>query len=258
MIPKVIHYCWFGGKPMPELALRCLESWKQYCPDYEIVRWDESNTDLKENDYIKEAYENKKWAFITDYVRLKVLYEHGGIYMDTDVQVCSALDLFLENAAFSGFENEHQIPTGIMASEARHPFLKALLEYYDGRHFVNEDGTFDMTTNVETITAIGKKYGFIPNDQKQTVYGMTFYPHDYFCPKSYLTGEVFVTENTVCIHHFDESWKTDSEKKRIEIERKLNKKFGNIGEIIFKIYKYGLHPKELVMKLKEKLKKYNK
>lgn len=208
MIPKIIHYCWFGGKPLPELAVKCINSWKEFCPDYEIVRWDESNTDLNENDYIKEAYESKKWAFITDYVRLKVLYEYGGIYMDTDVEVCKPLDPFLFERAFSGFENEHQIPTGIMAGEEGHPFFEKLLEYYNDRHFIKEDGTFDITTNVKTITAIGLENGFIPNDTKQTFCDFTVYPHDYFCPKNFDTGEIYITERTVCIHHFDGSWKT--------------------------------------------------
>lgn len=250
MIPKLIHYCWFGGNPLPELAERCIASWREFCPDYEIRRWDESNFDLNENDYIREAYENKKWAFITDYVRLKVLYEIGGIYMDTDVQVCKSLDRFLSHAAFSGFENDHQIPTGIMASEAGHPFFKEMLDYYTGRHFVREDGTFDQTTNVVTITEIGTRNGFIPNDTKQTVCGMTFYPHDVFCPKSHATGEINRTKNTVCIHHFDGSWKTDEERKNIELNQKLVRRYGKVGELLYKGYKYILHPRNIISRIK--------
>lgn len=249
MIPKIIHYCWFGEKPLPELAEKCIASWKKFCPDYKIKRWDESNTNLTENDYIREAYENKKWAFITDYIRLKVLYEFGGIYMDTDVQVCKSLDSFLTESAFSGFENDHQIPTGIMASEKEHPFFKKLLEYYVDRHFVLDDGTFDQTTNVIIITEIGLKNGFIPNDQKQTFCDMTFYPHDVFCPKSHLTGEIQWTDNTVCIHHFDGSWKTEKERKDIIIRQKLNQRFGLIGDFIYKLQKYTLHPLELYKRL---------
>lgn len=251
MIPKIIHYCWFGGRPLHELAERCIASWKEFCPDYEIRRWDENNTDLNENDYIREAYENKKWAFITDYVRLKVLYEIGGIYMDTDVQVCKSLDPFLSETAFSGFENEQQIPTGIMASEAGHPFFKELLDYYTERHFVKEDGTFDQTTNVVTITEIGTRNGFIPNDKKQTVCGMTFYPHDVFCPKSHVTGEIHSTENTVCIHHFDGSWKTGEERRNIELNQKLVRKYGVAGDLLYKGYKYILHPGNIIKRIKD-------
>ena len=127
MIPKIIHYCWYGGKELPGLAMYCIESWKKFCPDYKIIRWDETNTNLQENEYIKEAYENKKWAFITDYVRLKVLYEIGGVYMDTDVELVGTLDPFLNHEAFSGFENSTQIPTGIMAAQKGQPFFKQLL-----------------------------------------------------------------------------------------------------------------------------------
>lgn len=252
MIPKIIHYCWFGGKPLPELAIMCIESWKKFCPDYEIIRWDEKNTNLTDNDYIKEAFENKKWAFITDYVRLKVLYEHGGIYMDTDVQVCKSLDPFLFETAFSGFENDHQIPTGIMAAEKGHPFFQTLIEYYSNRHFILPDGSFDQKTNVETITEIGIENGFVPNDKKQTVCGMTFYPHDVFCPKSHATGEIFATENTVCIHHFDGSWKSNEERKEITLSQRLTKKYGRLGAFIFKIIKYSSHPNRIIQRLGKK------
>ena len=117
MIPKTIHYIWFGGNPLPEDAKRCIDTWKKYCPDYEIKEWNESNFDVAQNDYIKEAYEAKKWAFVSDYARLKVLVEYGGIYMDTDVEVLKPLDRFLSERAFSGFEDADAIPAGIMACE---------------------------------------------------------------------------------------------------------------------------------------------
>ena len=117
MIPKIIHYCWFGGKNLPPLAKRCIASWKKYLPDYEIKEWNESNFDINCCDYVREAYQAKKWAFVTDYVRLFVLVNEGGIYMDTDVEVIGSLDYFLENEAFSGLENSSYISTGIMASE---------------------------------------------------------------------------------------------------------------------------------------------
>ena len=124
MIPKIIHYCWFGGKPLSPMARRCIDSWKKYCPDYQIKRWDETNFDLNSCTYIREAYEAKKWAFITDYVRLCVMYNYGGIYMDTDVEVLKNLDCFLSEKAFSGFESVDRIPTGIMASEKECPIIK--------------------------------------------------------------------------------------------------------------------------------------
>ena len=128
MIPKIIHYCWFGGNELPEMAKRCINSWKQVLPEYKIIRWDESNFDIC-NTYVKEAYENKKYAFVTDYVRLYTMYTYGGIYMDTDVEVLKPLDKFLVNKAFSGFENYMNIPTGIMACEKGYPDFKELLSY---------------------------------------------------------------------------------------------------------------------------------
>lgn len=206
MIPKIIHYCWYGGKPLPELAQKCLESWHKYCPDYEIIRWDESNTDLVSNQYVKEAYESKKWAFITDYVRLKVLYEVGGIYMDTDVQIIASLDAFLTNKGFSGFENENQVPTGIMAAEKGNQFIGYLLHDYDNRHFLDADGKPNLKTNVDTITEISLQKGLRLNNKYQVVEDFTFYPSDFFCPKDSRTLKIHLTENTVTIHHFAGSW----------------------------------------------------
>lgn len=255
MIPKIIHYCWFGGQPLPELAVHCIESWKKYCPDYKIIRWDETNTNLQENDYIKEAYKIKKWAFITDYVRLKVLYEYGGIYMDTDVEVFKNLDCFLTEKAFSGFESVDHVPTGIMASESKHPFFKELLDYYKGRHFIKDDGSYDETTNVITITNIAVANGLQLNDQKQTVCDMTFYPHDFFCPKDHRSGKTFLTNNTYCIHHFNGSWLSEDEKKNVELMRTVIAKYGEKHCIAyFRIEKYLKHPSNIIVRLKKLLK----
>lgn len=206
MIPKKIHYCWYGGKPLPKLAEKCLASWRKYCPDYEIIRWDESNTDMESNQYVREAYQAKKWAFITDYVRLKVLYDYGGVYMDTDVQLIAPLDEFLDNPGFSGFENEHQVPTGIMAAEQGNAFIEILLRDYDNRPFLNVDGTPDLTTNVDTITRLAVEKGLRLNNELQSVGDFMFYPFDYFCPKDFRTLKVHITKNTVAIHHFAGSW----------------------------------------------------
>ena len=159
MIPKIIHYCWFGGNPLPEDAQKCIASWKKYCPDYEIREWNEENFDIQSNDYVKEAYEAKKFAFVTDYVRLYALIAYGGIYMDTDVEVVKSLDAFLKHKAFSGFESSNSIPTRLMASEKDYPLFKTLMDDYENRHFLKEDGSFDMTTNTVTITNLCKQIG---------------------------------------------------------------------------------------------------
>lgn len=135
MIPKIIHYCWFGGKEKPELVNIYIATWKEFCPDYKIIEWNESNFDVAENDYCREAYEAHKWAFVSDYVRLKVLYEYGGIYMDTDVEVVKTFDEFLHYGAFSGYESKDKIPTGTMGGSAKNEWIKLLLDDYDSRHF---------------------------------------------------------------------------------------------------------------------------
>lgn len=214
MIPKVIHYCWFGRNPLPPLALKCIDSWRRYCPDYEIKEWNEANFPLDYNDYVEEAYEAKKWAFVTDVVRLYALVTEGGIYMDTDVEVLKPLDSLLQYEAVSGFENDTCIPTGLMASEAHQPLFEELLSEYENIHFKREDGTLDLTTNVRRITASCSRYGFVPNNSKQTIRGLTLFPKDYFCPKDYRTKVICLTNNTMTIHHFDGSW--ESPKRQYE------------------------------------------
>lgn len=228
MIEKKIHYIWFGKNPLSPLALKCIESWKKYCPDYEIIEWNESNFDINSNQYVKEAYENKKWAFVSDYVRLYVLYYYGGIYMDTDVEVLSSLDPYLKNKAFSGFEKAEQVPTGIMASEKNHPFFKKLLDYYNDRPFIKEDGSLDLTTNVTTITNYFLEEGLELNNQLQTVADVTLYPNDYFCPKDCVTGKINLTKNTVTIHHFDGSWVPQKNKVKAKIQKILGKRITSI------------------------------
>lgn len=221
MIPKVIHYCWFGGNPLPDMAVRCIESWKKYCPDYQIMEWNESNFDLDMYDYVKEAYEAKKWAFVSDVARLYALVNYGGIYMDTDVEVIKNLDPLLQYEAVSGFETETQIPTGLMACEGHHPLFEELLKEYEDAHFIRTDGTLDFTTNVTRITNACLKYGLIQNNCLQTVNGFTLLPSDYLCPKDYRTGEIRLTDRTMTIHHFDASWHTEEQKYAIVISKKL-------------------------------------
>lgn len=213
MIPKIIHYCWFGRNPLPPLAIKCIESWKKILPEYEIKEWNEDNFDLDMYPYAREAYDNRKFAFVTDIVRLHALYTEGGVYMDTDVEILKPLDPYLHHSAFSGFEAEDRFPTGLMAAEKGSKWAKDNLEWYNDKHFVKDDGTLDTTTNVVIIMKVLEKYHFKLDNTYQEVSGyFTIYPKEYFCPKDYDTKKIHLTDNTVAIHHFDGSWHSKSDK----------------------------------------------
>ncbi len=207
MIPKVIHYCWFGRGEKPGLAQRCIASWKKYLPDYEIKEWNEDNFDIGQNRYVKEAYEARKFAFVTDFVRLYALFHDGGVYMDTDVEVIGSFNPFLGHPMFSGFETDGNVPTGMMAAEKGSQWAKDLLEGYARRTFIKPDGSMDMTTNTTMITNYMLKKGLVLNNTFQEFPGLcAMYPADYFCAKDHRTGVIHRTGNTICIHHFAGSW----------------------------------------------------
>lgn len=237
MIPKVIHYCWFGRGKMPKLALMCIESWKKYLPEYEIKEWNEDNFNIDLYPYAREAYDNRKFAFVADVVRLYALYHEGGIYMDTDVEVLKSLNPFLSHHAFSGFETERSISTGLLASEKGGKWVKDNLDNYSNRHFLREDGSMDMTTNVTTITNYMLSKGFHPNNTYQDFPGLiTIYPNDYFCPKDYRTEKICITDNTVVIHHYDASWVKKSLKFQRKFKRIVKSIIGNrLSEFIVKL-----------------------
>lgn len=207
MIPKTIHYCWFGRGEKPESVRNYINGWHNMLPDYTFKEWNEDNFDVNSNRYVKGAYECRRFAFVTDYVRLYALYNEGGIYMDTDVEVLSTYNPFLHLSAFSGFETDGNVPTGIMAAEKGSLWAKELLSGYDERIFILPDGTQDTTTNTTVITRYMVEKGLILNNQYQDFPGLcTMYPSEYFCPKDHRTGKIRCTPNTVCIHHFAGSW----------------------------------------------------
>lgn len=223
MIPRIIHYCWFGRGQMPELALKCIESWHRLLPDYEYKLWNEENFDITSVPYVKEAYESRKYAFVTDYVRLYALYTQGGIYMDTDVEVLKPYDDLLSLPGFTGYEGSKYLPpvTGTMASEAGNEWVKEQLESYTDAHFIKPDGTLDTTTNTVRISNIMKRGGFVSDGKKSVYKDMFIFPVDYFCPRQ-TTGEILISENTYCDHHFMGSWGDD--KKRNSLLRFLGQK----------------------------------
>jgi len=228
MIPKKIHYCWFGRNPKPKLAQKCIASWKQNCQDYEIIEWNEDNFDvLSAPVYVRQAYESRKWAFVTDYVRLWAMIKFGGIYMDTDVEVVKSLDMYLSHDAFSGFESDTGIPTGIMACREGFPLFKEFLHFYDDAIFLADDGTPNMITNVTIMTNICLQHGLILNGQFQIVDGFALYPRDVFCPFDNGKGVLNKTKNTVTIHWFNKSWVSPKERFRSRITRPIHRLFGD-------------------------------
>lgn len=213
-IPKKIHYFWFSGEPLTDLAIKCIDSWRKHCPNYEIVEWNTTNFDVSQCIYAHEAYNAKKWAFLTDYARLFVLYEYGGIYMDADVEVIKNLDPILNSKAGIGFETNEFLGPHFIYSIKRNAYIGYLLSYYKDRHFLLNNGNYDLTTMpISTTKMTHQKYGYkIANSLLVMSDGVTFYPNDYFSPLNHATGRVTITANTYIIHHFNGSWNTKNNK----------------------------------------------
>lgn len=205
-IPKIIHYCWFGNNPKPELVLKCIESWKKYLPDYEIREWNDNDLKSCENRYVKEAYEAKKWAFISDYFRLYALYNYGGIYLDSDNEVFKSFDDFLDLEFFSGFDNWHGIVepfTAVVGAQKHNKIIKDLLDEYNDIPFIKPDGEMDLTTNsVRVRNYFKSKYNLLPpyNGSEKVVLekNCVLFPYNYFC--------LYEGDNTYAVHHFNASW----------------------------------------------------
>lgn len=236
-IPKIIHYIWLGGKPLPELVNKCIESWKKYCPDFEIKRWDESNLDLNKYAFAKTAYDEKKYAFASDVFRFDILKEYGGIYMDVDVEIIKPIDKFLENEFFVGFEGGQTVAPGlIMGAEKNHPILYDMLEIYKNANFDIND-TKNLTICVFTTRYLKEKYGLIEKDCCQTLgKGINVYSSDYFCPYNNVTNIYKETENTVSIHWYNASWFNSKQKFKLKLKKFLNTiSFGLFGKLVLKV-----------------------
>ncbi len=219
-IPKVIHYCWFGKGKIPPLAEKCIESWKRYCPEYKIVCHNEDNFDITENRYAREAYEAGKWAFVSDYARLKVLYCEGGIYLDTDVELIKSPDGLIEENGYMGFDDSGLVATGLgFACEKGNKLVGAILKDYDDISFVLTDGTYDLTPCPQRNSRVLERLGMDFNNKNQVFMGIHMLPEDYLCPVKYYTGKKVITENTYSIHHFCASWTSPAAKRTLFVKR---------------------------------------
>ncbi|MBQ8230385.1 MAG: glycosyl transferase [Lachnospiraceae bacterium] len=233
-IPKVIHYCWFGGKEKPESVMRCIASWRKHCPDYEIKEWNESNLDVTENAYTKQAYDVKAWGFVPDYLRLWIIYNYGGIYLDTDVQVLRSFDELLKNHAFMGFERDTGDSNGMFVNcgqgfgaEQGNDVIAAHMAQYVDLQFALPDGTYNRTPSPHYTTNVLKQFGLDnKRNEIQDLGAIVIYSDDYFCPKSFATGLVRKSKNTYSIHQFDGSWFSAEEQEcRRKWERDAKKDY---------------------------------
>lgn len=239
MIPKKIHYCWFGKNKKPLLARKCIRSWKKYLKGFEIIEWNEENYDLSSAPlYVRQAYEAHKWAFVSDYVRLDVLNKYGGVYFDTDVELIKPIEDILSIGAFMACEIDGDDTLGVcirvasglgMATEANSELIHVILSTYDNDRFILSDGSFNLFTIVSRTTDILTKFGLKNSNLVQKVGDFSIYPAEYFCPIDMNTGNFYKTANTKAIHWFDASWmKSDSSNdlKRF-IHTRIRKLFGN-------------------------------
>lgn len=226
MIPKKIHYCWFGGKELPDLAKKCIASWQKHCPDYEIIRWDESNFNLDQIPYTRWCYDHKKWAFLSDYVRLAVVAEQGGVYLDTDVELVQPLDPLLQYEAFLGFENESNVATGLgFGAEPHHSAVEAMRRQYLQLE-KDENGDFALQACPALNTAALLPFGLRLDGSRQNVAGAEILPIDYLNPYDDATGILHRTKNTVGIHWYSKSWISKGLILRSKLARPFRRVFG--------------------------------
>ena len=233
-IPNVIHYCWFGRNPLPSSAIKCINSWKKYFPDYDIKEWNEDNFDVNIIPYTKEAYEEKKYAFVSDYARYYILHKEGGLYFDTDVEVIKPLDDIIARGAFMGIEVEATqeraplVNPGLgIGAPAGLKFYQDVLDYYQDLHFIGEDGLPNPVTVVIHTTNLLVANGMKNENENQVVAGICIYPRDYFNPLDDNTGVLSITDNTRCVHWYSKTWMNKQQQLRNRITRVFHRLFGN-------------------------------
>lgn len=231
MIPKIIHFCWLSGDPYPPLVLHCINTWKDKLPDYKIVLWDTSQIDIHSSIWLEEAYLAKKYAFAADYIRLYALYNYGGIYLDSDVEVLKSFDDLLHLKSFIGYDSTNAIEAAIIGAESGQDWVKSALEYYNNRHFVDSDGNYDMRPIPRMIYSKLHQFIFFEDNYSSILdlSQISIFPSEYFSPKNYQTKTLAITAKTYTIHHFDGKWipQTLNNKLKVQIHILLKKVFGS-------------------------------
>lgn len=229
-IPKIIHYCWFGGKPLPKSVRRCIASWREFFPDYEIKEWNENNFDVNIIPYTREAYERKKYAFVSDYARFHILYNHGGLYFDTDVKVIRSMKDVIERGAFMGIEQDADkvgVNPGLgLGAAPGMEIYNSIIEHYAKLHFIDDNDMQTEGTVVKHTTDVLRRYGFVLENRLQQVADVWIYPNDWFNPLDDLTGRLTITDNTRSIHLYSKTWVDNYGPARIWITRWLHRIFG--------------------------------
>lgn len=224
-IPKVIHYCWFGDKEIPEKNKEWMSSWKKKCPEFEIIEWNESNYDIKKNKFMYEAYKAKKWGFVPDFARLDIIYNYGGIYLDTDIEIIKNLEDLLYQDAFAGVDNTWYISLGLgFGARQYHPIIKDLLDLYENQDFDKEN----MVAAPTMMIPFFEKYGFKANGEYQNIGNMTIYPEKILSGKNNLTGVIMPTDKTFSIHHYDGSW---CKQESLDMQKKKHQFYQNAIQI---------------------------
>ena len=227
MIPYTIHYCWFGRKPLPKSARKCIASWRKYLPNYEIKEWNEDNFDVNIIPYTAEAYKEKKYAFVSDYARFWILYKYGGLYFDTDVEIIRPIYDIIARGSFMGCEKDAKVGTtptmfGVapglgLGAVPNLRLYSDILALYDNLHFTNKEGSLNLKTVVEYTTEILVAHGLQNTNEIQNCAGIFIYPKEYFNPKDYATGKLYITKNTRSIHHFSATWRSSYERTNLKI-----------------------------------------
>ena len=228
-IPKIIHYVWVGNGEKSEIVKKCIASWEAFCPDYTLLEWTEDNFDISTScRYVVEAYSKKKWAFVSDYIRLKVLYDHGGIYLDTDMELLRNIDTFLEFRGFFCAESHYSISTAIIAAEPHAPWIKELLDEYEKEHFINRDGSLNELTNTKRVQRyLQIKYNYSwKKGQQELLPGLVVFPAEYFSPLNCYTGVLNMTNNTFAIHHYNNTWMSSMGKMKKKIKQIITRIIG--------------------------------